>query len=134
AEPCGFEDRQVLAALGHRLFQLEGDVEMILDRALAPPGDEDHLLDPRLARFVDRILNEWPVDDGEHLLGYRLGGRQEARAEASDGKDGFANGFHARALSGERPPREEAARGPLRRPVLSLLHFSAERLAVELAD
>src|SRR3546814_18954903 len=53
-QPRRFEHRQVLAALGHRLFEFEGDVEMILDRALAAPGDEDHLFDSRLARFVDR--------------------------------------------------------------------------------
>ena len=36
---------------------------MILERALAAAGDEDHLLDPRLARFLDRILDQRPVDD-----------------------------------------------------------------------
>src|SRR3546814_10323974 len=73
---------------------------MILDRALAAPGDEDHLLDPRFARFVDRILDQRPVDDGKHFLGDRLGRRQEARAEAGDGKDGFADRFHGRRPSG----------------------------------
>src|SRR3546814_526871 len=100
------EHRQVLAAFGHRLFEFEGDVEMILDRALAAPGDEDHLLDPRFARFVDRILDQRPVDDGKHFLGDRLGRRQEARAEAGDGKDGFADRFHGRRPSGERGPRK----------------------------
>src|SRR3546814_2199113 len=104
--PRRFEDLQVLAAFGHRLFEFEGDVEMILDRALAAPGDEDHLLDPRFARFVDRILDQRPVDDGKHFLGDRLGRRQEARAEAGDGKDGFADRFHGRRPSGERGPRK----------------------------
>src|SRR3546814_15230321 len=40
-QPRRFEHRQVLAAFGHRLFEFEGDVEMILDRALAAPGDEE---------------------------------------------------------------------------------------------
>src|SRR3546814_1131557 len=61
---------------------------MILDRALAAPGDEDHLLDPRFARLVDGILDQRPVDDGQHFLGDRLGGRKEPGAETGDGKDG----------------------------------------------
>ena len=50
----------------------------------AAPGDEDHLLDPRLARFVDRILDQRPVDDRQHLLGHRLGRRQQPGAEPGD--------------------------------------------------
>ena len=60
---------------------------MVLERGLAAAGDEDHLLDPGLERLLDRILDERPVDDGQHLLGDRLGRGQEARAEAGDGED-----------------------------------------------
>ena len=69
---------------------------MILDRALAAPSDKDHLFDPRLARFVDRILDQRPVDDWQHFLGDCLRRGEEAGAEAGDGKDGFADQFHAR--------------------------------------
>src|SRR3546814_625530 len=86
----------------HRLFEFEGDVEMILDRALAAPGDEDHLLDPRLARLVDRILDQRPVDDRQHLLRNRLGGGQEPGAETGNGKDGFADRLHGASVSGVR--------------------------------
>ena len=55
---------------------------MVLERAFAAAGDEDHLLDPGLARLLDRILDQRPVDDRQHLLGHRLGRGQEAGAEA----------------------------------------------------
>ncbi len=67
-----------LAALAHRGFELERDVEVLDDRGLAAAGDEDHLLDPRLARLVDRVLDQRPVDDRQHLLGNRLGRGEEA--------------------------------------------------------
>ena len=68
---------------------------MILERALAAAGDEDHLLDPGLARLLDRILDQRPVDDRQHLLGDRLGGGKEAGAEPGDREDGLADGFHS---------------------------------------
>jgi len=67
---------------------------MILDDALVAPGDEDEMLDPGLARLVDHMLDQRPVDHRQHLLGHRLGGRQEAGPEAGDREDGFANRFH----------------------------------------
>jgi len=63
------------------VFQLEGDVEMVLDRALAATGDEDHLLDPRLARLIYGIPDQRPIDDRQLFLGNGLGGRQKADAE-----------------------------------------------------
>ncbi len=63
---------------------------MVLDRRLVAAGDHDEMLDPGLPRLVDRVLDDRAVDDGEHLLGHRLGRRQEAGAEAGDGKDGGA--------------------------------------------
>ena len=69
-------------------------VEMILDDVLVAPGDEDEVLDAGLARLVDHVLNQRPVDHGQHLFGHRLGGRQKAGAETGDGKDGFADALH----------------------------------------
>jgi hypothetical protein len=89
---------QRLAALPHRGLELEGDVEIVFERAFAAPGDEDHLLDARLARLVHRILDERPIDDREHLLGECLGGGKEARAEACDGKHCLAYGFHRNSI------------------------------------
>ncbi len=85
----------VLAAFAHRRLELVGDVEMLDDRGLAAPGDEDHLLDPRLARLVHRILDQRPVDDRQHLLGDRLGRGKEARAEPGDRENGFLDRFAA---------------------------------------
>ena len=77
----GRQDRVLL--LGDEIcLDLEGAVEIILDGALAPPGDEDHLLDPGGERLVDRVLDQRLVDDRQQLLGHRLGRGQEARAEA----------------------------------------------------
>ena len=47
-------------------------------------------LDAGGARLFDSILNQRFVDDGKHLLGDRLGGRQKAGAQAGDREDGFA--------------------------------------------
>jgi hypothetical protein len=40
------------------------------------------------------VLDQRAVDHREHLLGHRLGGREEPRAETGDGKDRFADGLH----------------------------------------
>ena len=69
---------------------------MVLDDALVAAGDEDEMLDPGLARLVDDVLQDRTVDDGQHLLGDRLGRRQEAGAEAGDGKHGLAERFSHR--------------------------------------
>ena len=77
-------------APAQRLLELELLVEMILDDALVAPGDEDEMLDAGLARLVHHMLDHRPVDDRQHLLRHRLGGRQKARAEPGDRENGFA--------------------------------------------
>ncbi len=84
-----------LAAFGQRQLQLELAVEMVLDHALVAAGDEDQMLDAGLARFVDHVLDQRPVDHRQHFLRHRLGGRQEAGAEAGDGENGLADVGHA---------------------------------------
>jgi len=86
----------VLATLRQRVVQLELDVEVVFDDGLVAAGDEDEVLDTRLARLVDHVLDHRAVDHGQHLLGYRLGGRQEAGSEAGDGKDCLADFLHVR--------------------------------------
>ena len=83
----------VLAAALQRVLEFVGRIEMVLDDALVAAGDEDEMLDARLARLVDDILQDRTVDDRQHLLGDGLGRRQKAGAEAGDGENGFANGF-----------------------------------------
>ena len=80
--------------LGERALELELAVEMVLDDALVAAGDEDEMLDAGLARLVDHVLDQRPVDHRQHLLRHGLGGRQEPGAEPGDRENGFANGFH----------------------------------------
>ena len=89
----------VLAALRQRVVELELDVEMVFDDRLVAAGDEDEMLDAGLARLVDDILDDRPVDDRQHLLGDGLGGGQEPRAKTGDRKYRLANSFHAVNLS-----------------------------------
>ncbi|MNT68636.1 hypothetical protein D3C72_2068860 [compost metagenome] len=63
---------------------------MVFDRALAAAGDEDHVADAGLIGFFHGVLDQRLVHDGEHLLGGRLGGGQEAGAQASYRKNCFA--------------------------------------------
>ena len=83
-----------LLALGQRQLELELAVEMVLDHALVAAGDEDEMLDAGLARLVDDVLDQRPVDDRQHFLRHGLGGGQEAGAEPGDRENGFADRFH----------------------------------------
>ena len=66
---------------------------MLDDGGLASPGDEDDLFDPRLARFIHRILDQRPVYDRQQFLRDRLGRRKETCAETRYGENGFLDGF-----------------------------------------
>ena len=83
----------LLAARGKRGVEFVHAVEMVLDHALVAAGDEDEMLDAGLPGLVDHILDQRLVDDGQHFLRHRLGGGQDAGAEAGDREDGFAD-FH----------------------------------------
>ncbi len=87
-------DRPCLLRSLQRHLQLELAVEMVLDHRLVAAGDEDEMLDAGLARLVDHVLDQRPVDHRQHLLGHRLGGGQEAGAEARHRENRFANRFH----------------------------------------
>ena len=97
------------AAPRHRLFEFEGMVEMIFDQALAAAGHENELLDARLAGFIDRILNQGPVDDRKHFLWHRLGRRKEPGSKAADGEHGLAYLSHLFTLfwSLGSPPKNQ---------------------------
>src|SRR5262249_32227153 len=73
---------------------LELAVEMVLDDSLVAAGDEDEVLDAGLARLVDHMLNQRPVDHRQHLLRHGLGGREEPGAQPGDRENGFADRFH----------------------------------------
>ena len=70
-------------------LQLEVAVEVLLDRALALADDHEDVRDAGGHRLLDHVLDHRRVDDRQHLLGLRLGGGQEARAESGGGDDGF---------------------------------------------
>ena len=89
-----FFEQVGLAPLFEHPFQLEGRVEMVLDRVLAPSGHDDDALQPGGAGLLDDVLDERAVDQGQHLLGLRLGGRQEAGSQSRGGKNGNADGRH----------------------------------------
>ena len=107
-----------LAARLEERLELDRDVEVILDGVLAAAGDEDDVVDAGRDRLLDAVLDDRLVDERQHFLRLRLGGGQEAGAEAGGGKDGLSNQRHALLLdlgsgyspslsSGGDSPRDE---------------------------
>src|SRR5262249_907123 len=74
-------------------LQLGRDVEVILDGALGPTGDDGDLLDAGGDRLLDDILDRGPVGERQHLLGDGLGRGQHTRAQSRRRDDRFAH-FH----------------------------------------
>ena len=64
---------------------------MIRDDRLIAPGHEDKMLDSGLARFLDDVLKDRAIDDRQHFLGNRFGGRKKPCSQTGDGKNGLAN-------------------------------------------
>ena len=73
------------------VFELEAHVEMVFDGALAAASDNDDIRHARIHRFLDAILDQRLVDQGEHLFRLSFGGGKEARAETGGGKNRFAD-------------------------------------------
>ena len=71
-----------LAARLEKCLQFDRDVEMILDRVLAPTGDQDNGIGARRDRLLHAILDDRFVDQREHLLRLRLRGGKESRPES----------------------------------------------------
>ena len=116
-------DQRMLTGLVEERLEFGIEVEVVLDRALAPAGDDQDVLDAALDRFVDHELKDRRVDDRQHLLGHGLGCGEESRPHAGGGDDGLGHapggrgvrmaivlGVHAgRAFSGSAPVRRPAA-------------------------
>ena len=83
-----------LAARFEKAFELDRDVEVILDRVLAAAGDQEDVVDARRDRFLDAVLDDRLVHQRQHFLGLRFGGREETRAESGGGEDSFSDGRH----------------------------------------
>ncbi len=65
----------VLAGLGQLPLELGIGVEMVLDGAFRRAGDEHQALGACSEGLFHRVLNQRLVDDRQHLLRRRLGGR-----------------------------------------------------------
>ena len=74
-----------------QVLQLEADVEVVFDGGLAAAGHDDDVLNARVHRLLHPVLDDGLVHDRQHLLGLRLGGGKESRAQPRGGENGFAN-------------------------------------------
>ena len=91
----------VVVALGlERRLELVVAVEVVLERALVAPGDHQHVVEAGRDGLLDDVLDRRLVDDRQHLLGRRLGGRQEAGAEAGGRDDSLGDGIGLRRHGG----------------------------------
>src|SRR5262249_55283142 len=89
-----------VALLLEQVLQLVGGVEVVLDRTLLARGDDDHLLDAGGDRLLDRVLDDRLVDERQHRLRLRLGGREEPRAPAGGREDSLANAHRTSGQDG----------------------------------
>ena len=80
-----FLEQVLLVGLGSACEQLGVVIEMVLDRGLAAAGDEQDLLDSVGDQFFDHVLHDGLARHRQHLLGLRLGGRQQPRAQPRHG-------------------------------------------------
>src|SRR5664280_2779482 len=79
-------------AMGLELvFQLNGMVEVVLDRTLATSRHHQDALDAGIDGLLHHVLDGRLVDDRQHLLGLRFGQRQEACPHAGYRDDRFAD-------------------------------------------
>ena len=76
----------VLAPGLEQLLQLEGTVEVVLDRPLGPSRDHDDVGAPRGQGLLDAIGDDGPIHQRQHLLGYFLGHGKETGPQARDGE------------------------------------------------
>ena len=72
-----------LAPVVQVVLELEGGVEVILDRPLAAAGHDDDFRETRGDRLLDDVLDHRLVDEGKHLFRLRLGRGKEASSEPS---------------------------------------------------
>jgi len=113
--------QQIALALRlQQLLEFRVRIEVILNGALGCAGDEYQAPRTGGQGLLDGVLDERLVDDGQHLLGTRLGRRQKPRAAPGHGKhrgtnhgfySAFPNTFWHRSIRPkERVPPHQCAR------------------------
>ena len=91
-------EQLLLAALPERLHELFVDVEVVLDRGLALPGDEQDPAHAGAGELLEDVLDDGLAPHGQHFLRLRLGGGQETRPQPGDRNDGDINTHRARKM------------------------------------
>ena len=83
----------MLPLRGQLCFQLDRPVKVVLDASLAAMSDKNNLFNASSRRFVDCVLDQRPVDDGQHFLGYRFRGGRKRVPSPATGKTAFRTTF-----------------------------------------
>ena len=94
-------------------MQRGNNYEVVFEGLLRRRGDDQDVFDPCGDRLLDDVLNGRPIDDGQHLLGDRLGRGKEAGSETSRRDHGLSHGGHGRSVGVAATGR--SALGPERR-------------------
>ena len=126
--------RSVWPRCGEVPLELVGHVEVVLDRVLALAGDDDDAGEARGHRLLDHVLDDRLVHEGQHLLGLRLRGGEEAGAEAGGREDRLADllvGHHGERMLPRGPGRP--APGVLSCPAMLDLKYVVENREAVLA-
>jgi hypothetical protein len=89
-----------LAGLPEVVLELEGAVEVVLDGPLAPAGDDQDVAQADPDGLLHHVLDGRLVDEGQHLLGLGLGGREEPGAQPGGGDDRLADPLQSAPRSG----------------------------------
>src|SRR5207253_5755483 len=88
-DPADFVEQLLFSAFFEILLQLEGQVEVVFDGPFPSARDDDDVFNAGTDRFLDSILDQWFVDQRQHLFGRGFRGGQEPGSEASGGNDGL---------------------------------------------
>ena len=83
-----------LVTFAQRSLEFKGDVEMLYKCGLAAAGHHAELLDACGPCFLDRVLNQRLVYNGQHFLRRGLCGRQEPCSQSGNRQDRFSQFFH----------------------------------------